>query len=56
MDIALRRLRIEGIRPVITKGWDSEEGVRLGAALLIPVRGVMVLRGAVTQVEEEAEV
>jgi CRISPR-associated protein Csx17 len=54
-DTALRRLRIAGARPVVTKGWNSEDGVRLGAALLIPVRGVTVLRESVTRVEEEAE-
>jgi CRISPR-associated protein Csx17 len=54
--IALRRLQIEGVRPILSKGWDSEDGVRLGAALLIPVWGVKTLRDAVTRDEERTEV
>jgi len=56
IEAGLRRLRISGVRPVVTKGWSSEDGVRLGAALLIPVRGATRLRDAVTRVPEEVEV
>ena len=56
VEAGLRRLRIAGVCPVVTKGWSSEDGVRLGAALLIPVRGAMTLRDAVTRVPEEVKV
>lgn len=52
MDKAIQRMRIEGLNPVVGQGWDSNDSIRLGAALLIPVEGVMVLRDAVTEVEE----
>jgi CRISPR-associated protein Csx17 len=49
METAIRRLRIAGLNPLVRKGWDSDDSVRLGAALLIPVQGVLDLRKAVTE-------
>jgi CRISPR-associated protein Csx17 len=47
MSIAIRRFRNVSLAPLIQRGWDSEEGMRLGAALLIPVRDVKWLRRCV---------
>jgi CRISPR-associated protein Csx17 len=44
VDFGIRRLQIAGLTPVIRQGQDSEDGPRLGAALLIPVWGVKGLR------------
>jgi CRISPR-associated protein Csx17 len=44
IETAIRRLDISGLRPVLRSGWDSEDGVRLGAALLIPVQDWDVAR------------
>jgi hypothetical protein len=55
VETALRRWRIAGLEPVVSRGWPTDDGMRLGAALLIPVQGVTDLQTSVTRVEEEPE-
>jgi CRISPR-associated protein Csx17 len=43
-NVAIRRLRVSGLRPVIDCGRDVGDGARLGAALLIPVAGIDEIR------------
>ena len=55
VDFGIRRLQIAGLTPVIWKGQDSEDGPRLGAALLIPMWGLKRLRELVAEKEEALE-
>jgi len=50
-DVAIRRLRVSGLSPMVRegKGRNPEDGVRLGAALLIPVWGLERLRALVVK-------
>jgi CRISPR-associated protein Csx17 len=41
-NIAIRRLRIAGINPFLTKGYDSPNALRIAAALLIPISKIDV--------------
>lgn len=43
-NVAIRRLRVSGFRPVMDYGRDVGDGTRLGAALLIPVAGMDKIR------------
>lgn len=44
VESGIRRLRNAGLETKIRTGWDTEDGLRLGAALLIPVWDVERLR------------
>ena len=44
MEVAMRRLRVAGLKPLFRLGWDLEGSVRLGAALLIPIWDVARVR------------
>lgn len=47
--VAIRRLRVSGLMPLITRGRDFGDGVRLGAALLIPVSQLDKIRSTVVE-------
>jgi CRISPR-associated protein Csx17 len=52
VDTGIRRLRIAGLTPMVKRGWDSDDAMRLGAALLIPVWDVSWLRKCVVDEPE----
>jgi len=51
-DVAIRRLRVSGLKPVIRTGRNSEDGARLGAALLIPISEIHKLRSLVLDTKQ----
>jgi CRISPR-associated protein Csx17 len=55
-NVAIRRLRVSGLRPAIQCGRDVGDGVRLGAALLIPVAGIDKIRELAVRPAGPAEV
>jgi len=55
-EIARRRLRVSGFRPVSSIFPDEPEGIRLAASLLIPIRSIEYLSRLVLHEQEEVAV
>ncbi len=51
-DVAIHRLRVSGLRPLVNAGRDFGDGMRLGAALLIPVGRLDWIRSLVVEETE----